>query len=120
QAGLDHAQPELGESAAQIGGVVEELREQRRTLPTADADRLERRADRGRYGRRGEHEGPRGDLQVLDHLPGAGDEPPARGAALGEGPHPEVDLVLNPEQLARPRAALPADSDRVALVAHPT
>ena len=65
----------------------------------------ERRADRGRDRRGAEDEGARGDPQVLDHVGRAGDEAAAGGEALGEGAHPQVDLVLEAEQLAGAGAA---------------
>ena len=49
---------------------------------------------------------------------GAGDEAAARGEALGEGPHAEVDLVLEAEQLGGPRAAPAEDSHAVRLIHH--
>ena len=49
---------------------------------------------------------------------GPGDEAPAGGEALGEGPHPQVDSVPDPEQLAHAGAVLAEHADRVGLVDH--
>ena len=60
------------------------------------------------------------DLQILDHVGRARDEAPAGGEALGEGAHPQVDPVLDPEQLAGAGAALAEHPDRVGLIDHQT
>lgn len=69
--------------------------------------RRQRRADRGGHRRGAEDEGARGDPQVLDHVGRAGDEAAAGGEALGEGPHPQVDLVLESEVARRRQLAAP-------------
>ena len=57
-------------------------------------------------------------LQVLDHVGGAGDEAAARGEALREGAHSEIDPVLEPEELADAGAPLAQDAHTVGLVDH--
>ena len=56
--------------------------------------------------------------QVLDHLGRTGDEAAAGGEALREGAHPQVDLVLEPEELAGAGAAGAEHADGVRLVDH--
>ena len=53
------------------------------------------------------------NAQELDHVGGPDDEAAAGGEALGEGPHPQVDLVLEPEQL---RGAGPAGAEHAGSV----
>src|SRR5829696_3139176 len=115
---LDHPQPQVTEALTEIAAVVEELSHQLRAVRANDLQRAERGTHRRRDGGGAEHEGPRGDLEELDHVRLADDEATARGEALRERAHAQIDLVLEAEELARACAAGPKDTDAVRLVDH--
>ena len=56
--------------------------------------------------------------QELDHVRRSGDHPAAGGQRLRERGHPQIDPVLDAEQLAAPGAARAEDAERVGLVDH--
>jgi len=118
-AGKQGAQPVERELLQPIARVLEHLGEERRPVVRADdAERRERRSDRGRHAGGGEEEGARLDPEEVDHLVGAGDEAAARRERLRERAHPQVDAVLDPEQLGRAGAAGAEHAGAVRLVDH--
>ena len=103
----------------QVARVVEHPGEQLAALVrAADPHRGERGADRGRHPGGGEHERARLDPQELDHVGRSGDHAAARGQRLGEGRHPQVDAVLDAEQLGGAGAAGAEHAEGVGLVDH--
>ena len=115
----DHAVAERVQAVLEVARVLELAGEQRRPVLRAhDPQRGERGADRGGHGGGGEQERARLDAQVVDDLVRAGDEAAAGGERLRERPHPQVDAVLDPEQLGRPGPARAEHAGAVRLVDH--
>ena len=109
---LDDPVSELAKARVEVARVVQHSREELRALGrTADPDRLERGPD-GRRHRSGAEEKRAGrDAQVVDHLGRARDEAAAAREGLREGPHPQIHVLVDPEELAGPGAARPQHPD---------
>ena len=115
----DDAVAEPVQAVLEVARVLELAGEQRRPVLRAhDPQRGERGADRGGHGGGGEEERARLDAQVVDDLVRAGDEAAAGGERLRERAHPQVDAVLDPEQLGRPGPARAEHAGAVRLVDH--
>ena len=116
---LDDLEAALAQPGVQVGGVVEHARQQRRALVGAhDPQRRERRADGRRHAGGGEEERAALHAQVVDDLVAAGEEAAAAREALGERAHPQVDAILDAEQLRGAGAARAEHAGAVRLVDH--